>query len=165
MADHRWFSRPAARRLRDEFLAEALPVAFAGAVRVTLPDGETEDRPFVQLAVAEHPDIAVAFQVVHARGLAQEHGDTPYRYVYVDGHGYLQATLPLPTPTPRACTVVLIWPDHQEVFDLLLQGQPLMETTKELRPPFDWRDAIGLRPGPELAGVLDEWRSLRGDGL
>ena len=165
MADSRWFSRPAAQRLRDEFLAEALPAVFAGAVRVALPDGETQERPFVQLDVTARADIAAAFQVVHVLGLEQEQRDRPYRYVFVDGHGYLEATLPLPALPPGACRFVLVWPDQQVVFDLLQQGQPLMVTTKDLQPPFDWRDAIGLRAGPELAGVLDEWRSLRDDGL
>ena len=141
MANSRWFSRPAARRLRDEFFGDALPVVFAGAVRVTLPDGETQNRPFVQLDVAEHPDIAAAFQAVHVHGLEQDQSDTPYRYVFVDGHGYMATTLTIPVPVASKFSFVLVWPDHQDVFDLLQQGQPLIEHrrgTIPLQPAGGW---------------------------
>ncbi len=39
-----------------------------------------------------------------------------------------------------------------------------MVTIRDLHPPFDWRDAIGLQPGPELAHVLAEWCALQADG-
>lgn len=165
MAGSRWLNRPAARRERDELHGAAVPIVFAGPLQVTLPDGRVEDRPFVQLDVTDHPELQQAFAAVHAAGLQSVLTDTPYRYVYVDGHGYLAATLAFTAPHGATATIVLVWPDQQAVFDLLAQGQPLMVTLRDLHPPFDWRDAIGLQPGPELARVLAEWRAMQADDL
>ncbi len=165
MASNRRLNRPAARRLRDELLDGAVPIVFAGPLRITRPDGASQEVPFVQLDVGGHPDVAALFRAVHAAGLRQETSDAPVRYVYVDGHGYMETTLGRTQPVACHFKVVLAWPELEEVFGVLARERLMLLTVAELQPGFDWRDAIGVRIGPDLPGVLRAWEALRADGL
>ena len=48
MPRRRWLNGPTARRERDARRADAVPIVFAGPLQVKLPDGTSDDRPFVQ---------------------------------------------------------------------------------------------------------------------
>jgi hypothetical protein len=151
-----------ARAMRDDMLAGALPVVFAGPLAVG-HDGSYTLLPFVQLDAAGRPDVADVFRVIHTEGM-QARSAKPCRYVDYEGRGYRESTMELTDPVSVSFKFVLTWPEHRGVFDLMLQEQCLMITTKSVETHLDATDVIGERLTPEDPIVFEHWRALLSEG-
>jgi hypothetical protein len=155
-AEHR-LDGEAARRLRAEFLADALPVRFAGPVTV-VTHGIGDSYAVVQLEASDRPDVADLVRVHHAEGLEQGRRP-PFRYLFVDGHGYMEFALEITDPVTCRFTFVLEWPEHAAVFTAMLERGILVVTTA--RPEDAGTDGIGMTINqPELRHVLGIWQEF-----
>ncbi len=157
MAEEHRLDEEAARRLRAEFLADALPVRFAGPV-ILLTHGSRETYPVVQLEASGRPDVADLVRVQHSEGL-QQGRRPPFRYLFVDGHGYMEFALEITDPVTCRFKFVLEWPNHAAVFTAMLERGVLAVTTT--RPEDAGTDGIGMTINqPELRHVLGIWQEF-----
>ncbi len=157
MAEEHQLDKAAARRLRADFLADALPVRFAGPVTLVTP-GSRETYPVVQLEASDRPDVADLVRMHHSEGLEQGRRP-PFRYLFVDGHGYMEFALEITDPVTCRFKFVLEWPEHAAVFTAMLERGILAVTTA--RPEDARTDGIGMTiKQPELRHVLGTWQEF-----
>ena len=157
MAEEHRLDEEAARRLRAEFLADALPVRFAGPITLAT-QGSHVTYPVVQLDAGDPPDVADLMRVRHSEGLEQGRRP-PFRYLFVDGQGYMEFALEITEPVTCRFTFVLEWPEHAAVFTAMLERGILVVTTA--RPEDAGTDGIGMTINqPELHHVLGIWQEF-----
>ncbi len=157
MAEEHRLDEEAARRLRAEFLADALPVRFAGPITLAT-QGSGGTYPVVQLEASDRPDVADLVRVHHSEGLEQGRRP-PFRYLFVDGQGYMEFALEITDPVTCRFKFVLEWPKHAAVFTAMLERGVLAVTTT--RPDDAWADGIGMTINqPELRHVLGIWQEF-----
>jgi hypothetical protein len=157
--DSRWLSEKEARRIRDELLKAALPIRFAGPFS-TDAGGGVRQVPLVRLDATTRPDVADLFRVAAAEG-HQARTESAFRYLFLDGQGYMEVNVEISDPVTCAFTFVLRWPEHRELFELMLRGHPLMFTATSAAGQPETR-ALGFKITPaELQPVIATWRRLR----
>jgi hypothetical protein len=156
MPDEYLLDEDAARRLRDEFLSDALPVRFAGPVSFVAAG---EEWPVVQVDAHSRPDVADLARVDQSEGL-QRGRRPPMRYLFVDGQGYMEFVVEITDPVACQFKFVLQWPVHETVFTAMLSRGVLVFTVGALEDAL--ADGIGMRINQtELGQVLTTWRTLR----
>jgi hypothetical protein len=160
LQERRWLDDDQAQRLRDELLAQALPIRFAGPRAVDIGDLELEV-PFVQLDAGSRPDVYDLFRVVAVEG-SQAQMMSAFRYLLLDGRGYMEVNVSLVDPVSCAFKFVLDWPERRALFDLMaLQGQ-LLFTTHDLRRDHT-ASTLSLQIDPrELRPILKFWSKQAG---
>ncbi len=163
MAITRWVDDNEARRIRDEMLWDALPVVLAGPL-VVETERAIETLPCVYLDPTGRPDVTDLFRVVQTEGI-QARSDVQPRYVFYAQHGYRETTIAISDPVALVFKFVLVWPEHQAVFDLILQRQQLIITTRPVDAPLERGDLLvtTIAVG-ELAVALESWQTLRAQG-
>ena len=159
LRDSRWLDGNEARHILDELLKAALPIRFAGPFS-TNAGGDVKELPLVQLDATARPDVADLFRVAAAEG-HQSRTESAFRYLFLDGHGYMEVNVEISDPVTCAFTFVLRWPEHRALFELMLQGQPLMFTAASA-PGQPQTRALGFKiTASELQPVIATWRRLR----
>lgn len=156
MQERRWLGDAEAGRLRDELLAGALPVRFAGPRLVDLGGLELEV-PFVLLDAAARPDVRDLFRVVAAEGI-QARMTSTVRYLTVGREGYMEVNVRIEDPVSCAFKFVLRWPLHAALFELVSMHGELLFSAQE---PAAERVATTLRLAiapAELDPALRLWR-------
>src|SRR5919205_957287 len=130
MPDEHRLHEATARRLRDDVLREALPVRFAGPYTFVF-NGTTETWPVVQVEANARPDVADLARVQQAEGLHRARRP-PFRYLFVDGQGYMEFVVQITDPVACHFSFVLVWPTHAALFTAMLERGVVLFTTGRL---------------------------------
>jgi hypothetical protein len=158
MADEHRLDEATVRRLRDAVLRAALPVRFAGPYTFVFGD-TTETWPVVQVEARARPDVADLARVQQSEGLHRARRP-PFRYLFVDGQGYMEFVVEITDPVACHFTFVLAWPTHAALFTAMLAQGVVLFTSGPLAEAV--RHGIGMAINqPELEQVVARWRTLR----
>ncbi len=157
LQERRWIGDEEARRLRNELLAEAVPVRRADPRSVDV-GGLVVEVPFIQLDAASRPEVDDLFRVVAAEG-SQPRMASVFRYLMLGGQGYMEINVTLADPVSCRFKFVLQWPAQRRIFELMLMHGQLFFSTRDLNARQE-TSTLGLQiPRAELQPVIDLWRS------
>ncbi len=158
MPDEHQLDEATARSLRDAVLRAALPVRFAGPYTF-VHGGTPETWPVVQVDASTRPDVADLARVQHSEGLHRARRP-PFRYLFVDGQGYMEFVVEITDPVACHFRFVLAWPTHAAMFTAMLEQGVVLFTSGPLAEAV--RHGIGMAINqPELEQVVARWRTLR----
>ncbi len=163
MHERRWLDDAEAQRLRDDLLAHAVPIRYAGPRAVEL-GGRLLEVPFVQLDGSARPEVADLFRVVAAEG-SQRHMASTFRYLLLGDQGYLEINVSLADPVDCAFKFVLAWPAHRALFELLLRQGRLLFTAQTLNPEHEVSTLGVTISAAELEPMMRLWRQHTDSGL
>ena len=159
MTDAQRLDEETVRRLRDELLEEALPVRFAHPVPFLI-QGQRQDWPVVLVDARARPDVADLCRVARAEGSIQSRGHPPFRYLFVDGHGYMELASTITDPVNCAFKFALVWPRYWAMFTLMLRRGALLFTTDNVEDALDHGITMKINQ-VEIRYVLANWLVLR----
>ena len=158
MPDEHRLDAATVRRRRDAVLRAALPVRFAGPYTFVVDD-TTETWPVVQVEANARPDVADLARVQQSEGLHRARRP-PFRYLFVDGQGYMEFVVEITDPVACHFTFVLAWPIHAALFTAMLDQGVVLFTSGPLADAVTHGIGMAINQ-PELEQVVARWRTLR----